>query len=88
MTVTEVHLYDVARGEPVPAELRDAITEQQLADWEGEWVPELFKAVQRLRRAGVDAGTGRRAGTGTGAGRSRRCRGCWPIQASASSATG
>ena len=36
MTVTEVHLFNVARGEPEPAELRDAITEQQLADWEGE----------------------------------------------------
>ena len=54
MTVTEVHLYDVARGEPVPAELRDAITEQQLADWEREWVPELFKAVQHLGRAVVE----------------------------------
>ena len=52
--VTEVHLLDVASGEPVAAELWDAITEEQLADWEGEWVPELFRAMQRLRRAGVE----------------------------------
>ncbi len=52
--VTEVHLLDVAIGEPVAAELWHAITEEQLADWEGEWVPELFRAMQRLRRAGVE----------------------------------
>ena len=52
--VTEVHLLDVSSGEPVVAELWDAITEEQLADWEGEWVPELFRAMQRLRRAGVE----------------------------------
>lgn len=52
--VTEVHLFNVARGEPEAAELWHAITEQQLADWEGEWVPELFRAMQRLRRAGVE----------------------------------
>ena len=56
MTVapTEVYLYHVARGEPEAAELWHAITERQLADWEGEWMPELFKAMQRLRRAGVE----------------------------------
>ena len=52
--VTEVHLFNVARGEPETAELWHAITEQQLADWEGEWVPELFKAIQRLRRGGIE----------------------------------
>ena len=54
MTVTVIHLFNVARGESEPAELWDAITEQQLADWEGAWVPELLKAVQRLSRAGVE----------------------------------
>ena len=54
VTVSQVHLLNVERGEPEAAELWDAITEQQLADWEGEWVPELFKAVQRLRRTGVE----------------------------------
>ena len=52
--VTEVHLFNVARGEPETAQLWHAITEQQLADWEGEWVPELFKAIQRLRRGGIE----------------------------------
>lgn len=54
MTATPISLLDVARDAPAPAELLDAITEQQLADWEAEWVPELFKAMQRLRRAGVE----------------------------------
>ena len=52
--VTEIYLLDVASGEPVAAELWHVITEEQLADWEGEWVPELFRAMQRLRRAGVE----------------------------------
>ena len=42
VTSTEVHLLNVARGEPETAELWHAITERQLADWEGKWVPELF----------------------------------------------
>src|SRR5713101_458825 len=56
MTVTSssVFLINVATGEPKPAQLLDAITEAQLADWEGEWLPELFKALQRLHRAGVE----------------------------------
>ena len=52
--ISRVHLFNVGRGGSEEAELWDALTEQQLADWEGEWVPELFKAVQRLRRMGVD----------------------------------
>ena len=54
VTVTEVHLFNVARSERDAAELWHAITEQQMADWEGEWMPELFRAMQRLRRAGVE----------------------------------
>ncbi len=54
MTISRVHLFNVERDEPEEAELWDAITEQQLTDWEGEWMPELFKAVQRLQRAGVE----------------------------------
>lgn len=53
-TISQVHLLNVERGEPEEAELWDAITERHLADWEGEWLPEMFKAVQRLRRAGVE----------------------------------
>mgnify|MGYP002779065014 CR=1 FL=1 len=54
MTATPIYLFDVARDAAAPAELLHAITERQLADWEAEWVPELFKAVQRLHRAGVE----------------------------------
>ena len=53
-TVTKVHLLNVARGVPEAAELWHNITERQLTDWEGEWVPELFMAMQRLRRAGIE----------------------------------
>ena len=52
--VTTVELFNVVRSKPETAELLHAITEQQLADWEGEWVPELFKAMQRLRRTDVE----------------------------------
>lgn len=51
--ISSVFLFDVASNAVVPAELLDAITERQLADWEAEWVPELFKALQKLHRAGV-----------------------------------
>ena len=54
VTISKVHLLNMERGESEEAELWDAITERQLADWEGEWVPELFKAIQRLNRAGVE----------------------------------
>jgi hypothetical protein len=53
VTVSPIHLLDVAGGHLVAAELWDAITEQQLADWEAEWTPELLKALQRMHRAGV-----------------------------------
>lgn len=54
ITVSSVFLFNPQSGQPESAELWDAITEKQLADWEGEWVPELLKALQRLRRAGVE----------------------------------
>ena len=53
-TRTAVHLYNVARREPEAGELWDAITEQQLADWESEWRPKPSNALQRLSRAGVE----------------------------------
>ena len=53
VTTTKVHLLSVACGQPVAAELRNAITEQQLEDWEVEWLPELRKALRNLRQAGV-----------------------------------
>lgn len=54
VTVFAVFLLNVKTGQAEAAELLDAITDRQLADWEGEWLPELFKAVQLLRRAGVE----------------------------------
>ena len=54
ITVSPIFLFNAERSEPEAAELWDGITDQQLGDWEGEWVPELFKAVQKLHRAGVE----------------------------------
>jgi hypothetical protein len=54
VTVSPIFLFNAERGDSEAAELWDGITDQQLADWEGEWVPELFKAVQKLHRAGVE----------------------------------
>ena len=50
---TEVYLHNVARNESEVAELWHDITEQQLADWECAWRPELNSALHRLRLAGV-----------------------------------
>ncbi len=54
LAITPIYLLNVETGESEAAELWDAITEQQLADWEGEWLPELFNGMRRLRRAGVE----------------------------------
>lgn len=54
ISISPVYLFDTQAGQPRKAELWDGITEQQLSDWEGEWLPELFKAIQQLRRAGVE----------------------------------
>jgi len=53
VTVTPVFLFNVEQAGLEKAELWDAITERQLADWEAEWLPELFKYIQQLHRAGV-----------------------------------
>ena len=52
--VTVISLFDVAGGNMVDAELWDAITEKNLADWEAEWTPELFRLLQTLNRQGVE----------------------------------
>jgi len=52
--VSPVYLLDVATKKMVKAELWDSIDEQHVEDWETEWVPELFKAIQRMKRAGVE----------------------------------
>lgn len=54
ITVSPIALYNVHTGQLDEAELWDGITERQLVDWEGEWVPELYKAIQQLHRAGVE----------------------------------
>jgi len=54
ITISPIFLFNAERGDPEAAELWDGITEKQLGDWEGEWLPELFKAVQKLHRAGVE----------------------------------
>ena len=51
--VSPVFLTDSA-GAAAEAELWDAITVKNLADWEAEWMPELFKLVQHLHRSGVE----------------------------------
>jgi hypothetical protein len=53
VNISRVTLFNPSTGQAEEAELWDAITEQQLTDFEGEWLPELFKALQRLKRAGV-----------------------------------
>lgn len=52
--VTPIRLLEVASGQMVDAELWDAITDKNLADWEAEWTPELFKLLQALNRQGIE----------------------------------
>lgn len=54
VAVSPIVLFNAERGAAEAAELWDGITEQQLTDWEGEWMPELFKAMQRLKHAGIE----------------------------------
>lgn len=54
VTSSRIHLLNVRTGELEPAELLDAITEQQLVDWESAWQPALSNALQELQRSGVD----------------------------------
>jgi hypothetical protein len=53
VTSSPAFLYDVRAGKAVPAEVLDKIGDEQLADWETLWMPELFEALKRLRDAGV-----------------------------------
>ncbi|GEO01889.1 MULTISPECIES: hypothetical protein [Sphingomonadaceae] len=52
--ISPIALLNATNGKLEEAELWDAITEKQLGDWEAEWIPELFKAIQKLHRAGVE----------------------------------
>ncbi|MBA1159213.1 GNAT family N-acetyltransferase [Microvirga mediterraneensis] len=54
--VLTIYLQDVATGDSVEAELRDAIEQAQLDDWQTKWQPELFAVLQELARKGVPMG--------------------------------
>ena len=51
-----IYLLDVATGEGVEGELRDAIEQAQLDDWQREWQPALLAVLQDLARRGVPVG--------------------------------
>lgn len=51
--VSTIYLLDVASGEGVEAELRDAIEQAQLDDWQTKWQPALFGVLQELAQKGV-----------------------------------
>jgi GNAT superfamily N-acetyltransferase len=51
--VSKIYLRDVATGESVEAELRDAIEQAQLDDWQTKWQPALFAVLQELAVKGV-----------------------------------
>ena len=52
--ISSTYLVEVVTSQAVEAELWNAITEQQLIDWEDKWKPEVDAAVQRLKAQGVD----------------------------------
>jgi len=54
VTISPIFLLNMANNTVEDADLWDAITEKNLADWEAEWMPELFKATQKLHRANVE----------------------------------
>ena len=51
--VSTIYLLDVASEDEVEAELRDAIEQAQLDDWQTQWQPALFAVLQDLARRGV-----------------------------------
>lgn len=51
--VSTIHLLDVATSHSVEAELRDAIEQAQLDDWQTKWQPALLAVLQDLARRGV-----------------------------------
>lgn len=57
MTVSKerIFLLDVRKKSPVEAELWDAITDKQLADWEKKWLPETMKGLKASKAAGITA---------------------------------
>ena len=51
--ISTVVLLDVARDVGVEAELRDAIEDAQLQDWQGSWQPALILILAELIRRGI-----------------------------------
>ena len=51
--ISTVYLLDVATGQDVEAELRDAIKQAQLQDWQTQWQPALLAVLQDFARRGV-----------------------------------
>ena len=51
--VSTIYLFDTATGKSVEAELRDAIEQAQLDDWQMKGQPALFAVLQGLAREGV-----------------------------------
>lgn len=51
--VSTVYLLDVTSGSDVEGELRDAIEQAQLDDWEREWQPALYAGILDLARRRV-----------------------------------
>jgi hypothetical protein len=54
--VTNLYLLDGATGDGVEGELRDAIEDAQLVDWQTKWQPALISVLQELARRGVPLG--------------------------------
>jgi len=52
--ISEVYLLDNHADTIVEAELWDAITEKNLADWEADWIPHLFGLLKSLKQKGVE----------------------------------
>lgn len=53
VNVSNIYLLDVATDGSVEAELRDAIEQAQLDDWQTKWRPALLTILQELVRKGV-----------------------------------
>lgn len=52
--ITPIALTRFDTKDLVNAELWDTITEQNLADWEAKWTPELFKLLEALHDKGIE----------------------------------
>jgi len=51
--ISPIFLLDVVSGAGIEAELRDAIEEAQLLDWQTQWQPALHRTLQELVRQGI-----------------------------------